>query len=147
MRPALRISTFFVLLAAAGCAASPAQAPPTDSSLIAALEDSLWATSRDDRAQPFAGILAPTYRGVYADGFHDKAKEIVNLTEVTIESYRLKDLQVRPLAPDIYAVTYRATVTGTYQDYTLDGEYWCSTVWQRAGGRWQAVLHTETKAP
>lgn len=147
MRAAVSSALLLALLAGPGCSPSTAQAPSAETRIIAALEDSLWATSRDDRAHAFAGYLAPGYRGVYADGVHDKAKEIVTLNEVTIESYQLKDLQVRPLGPEIYAVTYRATVTGTFQDYNLAGEYWCSTIWERADGKWQALMHTETKAP
>jgi hypothetical protein len=124
-----------------------AQSVSAEERVIIALEDSLWATSRDDRAQAFARYLAPGYRGLYADGVHDKAKEILTLTEVSIETYQLKDFQVRPIAPRIYAVTYRATVTGTFRQYNLAGEYWCSTIWEFGNGRWQAIMHTETKAP
>ncbi len=146
MRAAARSALVLALLAAL-VSDSRAQAPPVEAGIIAALEDSLWATSRDDRARAFASYLAPGFRGVYADGVHNRAREIVTLNDVTIESYQLKDLQVRPLAPDIYSVTYRATVTGTYLNYNLAGEYWCSTIWERRSGIWQALMHTETKAP
>jgi hypothetical protein len=47
----------------------------------------------------------------------------------------------------MYAVTYRATVTGRFRDYNLAGEYWCSTIWEFRSGKWLALMHTETKAP
>jgi hypothetical protein len=147
MRAAFGTAVVLALLWAPVPLASVAQSPPAETQLIAALEDSLWATSRDDRAQAFGRYLAPDYRGVYADGVHDKAKEILTLNEVSIETYQLKDLQVRQIGPRMYAITYRATVTGRYQDYNLAGEYWCSTIWEFTGGRWQALMHTETKAP
>lgn len=115
--------------------------------LIMALEDSLWATSRDRRIEAFATYLAPGYRGVYPDGVHDRAKELATFADVKIRSYQLNDVLVRPLGPGLYAVTYRATVRGNYLGYDLRGDYWCATVWQGSKDSWQAVLHTETKAP
>lgn len=119
----------------------------TEIQLITALEDSLWATSRDRRIEAFATYLAPGYRGVYPDGVHDKSKELATFADVKIRSYQLNDLLVRPLGPNLYAVTYRATVRGNYLGYDLQGDYWCATVWERSKSSWQAVLHTETKAP
>lgn len=147
MRAAPGTALVLALLWAPVPLSSLAQSPPEETQLIAALEDSLWATSRDDRVLAFARYLAPGYRGVYADGVHDKAKEILTLNEVSIETYQLKDLQIRRIGPRMYAVTYRATVTGRYQDYNLAGEYWCSTIWEFTDSRWQALMHTETKAP
>jgi len=147
MRAALGSAFVIAVLLAPMSHSTSAQSKPEEVQIIAALEDSLWATSRDDRATAFSRYLAPGYRGVYADGVHDKAKEILTLNEVTIETYQLKDLQVRQLGPRMYGVTYRATVTGTYRNYNLAGEYWCSTIWEYSNGRWQALMHTETKAP
>jgi len=115
--------------------------------LIVGLEDSLWATSRDRRIEAFAAYLAPGYRGVYPDGVHDKSKELATFADVKIRSYQLNDFLVRSLGPGLYAVTYRATVRGNYLGYDLQGDYWCATVWQGSKDSWQAVLHTETKAP
>jgi hypothetical protein len=115
--------------------------------LIMELEDSLWATSRDRRIDAFATYLAPGYRGVYPDGIHDKSRELATFADVKIRTYQLNDLLVRPLGPGLYAVTYRATVRGNYLGYDLQGDYWCATVWQGSRDSWQAVLHTETKAP
>jgi hypothetical protein len=126
---------------------SPAQTTARDAQTVSALEDSVWVAARDHRAQTFASLLAPGYRGVFADGIHDKAKEILTLDTVQMDSYELKELLVRPLGPGLFALTYRASVTGTYKDYNLGGDYWCSTVWEKNGEKWQAVLHTETKAP
>jgi hypothetical protein len=115
--------------------------------LIMALEDSLWATSRDQRKDDFAAYLAPGYRGVYPDGIHDRARELALFPDVRMRSYQLQDFVVRPLGPGLYAVTYRATVRGNFQGYDLRGDYWCATVWDGRTGTWLAVLHTETKAP
>jgi hypothetical protein len=112
-----------------------------------ALEDSLWATSRDRRIEAFATLLAPDYRGVYPDGVHDRARELATFADVKIRSYQLNDFLVRPLGPGLFAVTYRAAVRGNYLGYDLQGDYWCATVWEGSKNSWQAVLHTETKAP
>jgi len=147
MRSALSLAVAIASLSGPGAAPSAAQSPPSDVQLIIALEDSLWATSRDRRAVAFGRYLAPDYRGVYADGVHDKAKELATLDEVEIKSYEFQDFVVRPLAPGLFAVTYRASVRGRYLEYDLRGDYWCSTIWQDRNGKWQAVLHTETKVP
>jgi hypothetical protein len=143
------LSLPLVLALLSGAVALPAspQSPSADVGLISALEDSLWVTARDQRIQAFSSYLAAAYRGVYPDGVHDKARELATFPEVKIRSYQLNDLVVRPLGPGLYAITYRATVRGNYQGYDLHGDYWCSTVWQNHSGVWQAVLHTETKAP
>ncbi|HTS87263.1 MAG TPA: nuclear transport factor 2 family protein [Gemmatimonadales bacterium] len=126
---------------------------PLDPVVMRGLEDSLWATTREHRAQAFADYLAPTYQGVYADGVHDRLRELATFDDVQNDSYQLNDFIGRPLGPDRFVVTYRATVRGKYRDprtdaqFQLDGDYWCSSVWERGPARWQMVLHTETKAP
>jgi len=138
-----------VLALLSGTMAVPvsSQSPAADARLISSLEDSLWTTARDQRVQAFSAYLAADYRGVYPDGVHDKAKELATFPTVNIRSYQFNDMLVRPLTGGLYAVTYRATVRGNYRGYDLHGDYWCATVWQNQGGAWQAVLHTETKAP
>lgn len=136
-----------VVCAAAGAASAAAQVTPTDSFRMWALEDSLWASTRAHKVQAFADFLAPNYRGVYADGVHDRMRELATFDEVYNESYQLNDFVGRPLGPDRFLVTYRATVEGKYRNFRLDGNYWCASLWERGPVKWQMVLHTETKVP
>ena len=145
MRFAVLAMVTTVMISGGAPAVAAAQAPPADLTLMRALEDSLWTTSREHRAEAFASYLAPDYRGVYEDGVHDKVLELATFPEVRIASYEFESFLGHPVGPGVYAVTYRTTVRGTYKEFRLDGDYWCASVWKYDTGKWVAVLPTETK--
>lgn len=145
MRFAVLAVVAMVTLSGSVAPVAAAQTQPPDARLMRALEDSLWTTSREHRIEAFASYLAPDYRGVYVDGVHDKAKELATFPEVNIASYEFQTFEGRTVGSGVYAVTYRATVRGSYKEFRLDGDYWCASVWKSDNGKWVAVVHMETK--
>src|SRR5882672_4030952 len=143
----MRLLFFFTILTLA--APSPAQAPaPVE---IVNLEQHLWTTMAE-------GGFA-TVRSLFAKDFievDDKIQAVdtllITLKHCKLESYELRDLQVRILTPDSALTAYH--VVNTFRCGTADKPIMMNndnnsvTVWVRQpkSGRWLVQAHTETPA-
>ena len=76
----------------------------------------------------------------------DNIGQMVQSEGWKLRGYEFTGVQVKPLGPDNAIVAYHVT-----EDLEVDGEMLTleandSTVWTRNGGKWVAVLHTESLA-
>ena len=143
----------FLLLLLALATSSPAQTPaPTPAPVeIVNLEQHLWTTMAE-------GDFA-TVRSLFARDFievddHIQAADalLISLKHCKLESYELRDLQVRILSRDSALTAYHVVNTfncGTedkpqHKNYDNNS----TTVWVRQPGttKWLAQAHTETPA-
>jgi len=143
---------FFLLLAliASAAPAQPSTATPAPVEIVN-LEQHLWTTMAE-------GHFA-TVRSLFARDFLEVDNSIravdallINLKHCKLESYELRDLQVRILSPDSALTAYHVVNTfncGTEdkpQRTTYDNN--STTVWVRQPGatKWLVQAHTETPA-
>ena len=141
--------TLLLVFTAALATASPAQTPaPVE---IVTLEQNLWTTMAE-------GDFA-TVRKLFTKDFiqvdeHISAVDVllVTLKHCKLDSYELRDLQVRILSPDSAMTAYH--VVNTFNCGTSDQPKFqnndnnSTTVWVRQHGtaKWQVQAHTEAPA-
>jgi Domain of unknown function (DUF4440) len=129
--------------------ATPPQLPaPVD---IVKLEQNLWTTMAEGDFAAVHGLFTPDF--IQVDE-HIQALDtlLITLKHCKLESYELRDLQVRILTPDSALTAYHVVNTfncGTADKPSLmNNDNNSVTVWVRQpkSGRWLAQIHTETPA-
>jgi hypothetical protein len=144
----MRSLLLLALLAAPAAAQTPAPAPVE----IVNLEQHLWTTMAE-------GDFA-TVRSLFTKDFIQVDEKIqavdsllITLKHCKLDSYELRDLQVRILSPDSALTAYHVVNSFTCgandnpQTKTYDNN--SITVWVRQPGttKWLAQAHTETPTP
>jgi len=139
-----------LLVASSALAQTPAATPPAPVDIVK-LEQNLWTTMAE-------GDFA-TVRSLFTQDFiqvddHIQALDtlLITLKHCKLESYELRDLQVRILTPDSALTAYHVINTfncGTEEKpKRMDNDNNSVTVWVRQpkSGKWLAQVHTETPA-
>ncbi len=136
----MRITTAVVVAALAFVPVAASAATPLQK------ETSIWQTFKDKKSTAFAAMLAPTYVGLYDYGTASKAKEIDNLKNAKIESFKITNFASRMIDDDDMLMTYVVDVKGTMGKDDISGKYNAASLWHRTGKTWLGVYHTEIKA-
>jgi len=148
----LLIVTITSLLASRAVAQTPVAPAPLPAPIdIVKLEQNLWTTMAEG---DFGRV-----RSLFTEDFIQVDERIqavdtllITLKHCKLESYELRDLQVRILTPDSALTAYHVVDTfqcGTAEKHIARNEDNNSvTVWVRQpkSGRWLAQVHTETPA-
>jgi hypothetical protein len=139
------------LLAPKAVAQTPAASPLPASIDIVKLEQHLWTTMAEGDFGTVRSLFTPDFLQVDE---HIQALDtlLIMLKHCKLESYELRDLQVRILTPDSALTAYH--VVNTFQCGSVDkptvmnNDNNSVTVWVRqpTNGRWLAQVHTETPA-
>jgi hypothetical protein len=109
-------------------------------------EKEVWQAVKDHRPDDFAAAMAPNYIGLYPDGPRTVAIDVAGIKDVALHDFEISFFDVRPIDPDTIATTYRIDISGQAHGTPFTGRYWVASVWHRDGGKWRAVLHTQTTA-
>lgn len=132
-----------IVIAAAVLAAAPAFAKPVTP---AQLEMETWRAFQAKRVAEIKSLFAPSFVGVYADGTHDLARELQSLNQVTIQDYRIANLQSHAEDADDVMLTYSADVRLLVGKKEVAQRIWVASLWHLSGRRWLCTYHTEIKA-
>ena len=132
-----------IILLAAAILAGPALAKPATP---AQLENETWRAFKAKNLAEIRPLFSPDFVGIYADGRHDLSRELESLKQVTIQDYTLTPYQTRAVGRDDVLLTYGADVRLLVGTKPLETRIWAASLWQREGGRWLCVYHTEIKA-
>jgi hypothetical protein len=132
-----------IVIAAAVLAAAPAFAKPTSP---AQLEMETWRAFQGKRVGEIKSLFSPDFVGVYADGTHGLARELQSLNQVTIQDYRIANLQSHAEDADDVMLTYSADVRLLVGKKMVAQRLWMASLWHRSGTRWLCTYHTEIKA-
>jgi hypothetical protein len=141
-----------LLVASGAIAQTPAASSPLPASVdIVKLEQNLWTTMAEGDFGTVRSLFTPDF--IQVDE-HIQALDtlLITLKHCKLESYELRDLQVRILTPDSALTAYH--VVNTFRCGTADKPIMMNndnnsvTVWVRQprSGRWLAQVHTETPA-
>jgi hypothetical protein len=150
MRPLFLLLATTAALSLSALAQAPAPALPEPVEIVK-LEQHLWTTMAEGSF--------PTVRSLFTSDFIQVDERIealdsllVNLKHCKLDSYELRDLQVRILSPNSALTAYHAVYSfncGT-EDKPANKNYDNNsiTVWVRQpnSGQWLAEAHTETPA-
>lgn len=121
---------------------------------IIKLETAFWQAMVDQEPEKAAAMLTDTAANVAMFGVHHfSPSEYVKMAEdgpARITAFSFSDEQVIFPTPDVAVMTYKVK-----QSFELNGEpqemtCFDTTTWVNLGGKWLAVVHTETpeqKAP
>ena len=108
-------------------------------------EEAAWQAYKDKKAEEFRKMIADNYRGVYSDEVYTVDGEMSALREADIKSFSLSRLDVVSIDADTVMVTYLATMQATQGGKDVSGTYNAASVWQKQGGSWKVVLHTNVR--
>lgn len=109
-------------------------------------EREMYESLKSGDMQTFEANLAENFISVSPSGIVDRAQEVKNMQNLTINSYELMNMQVMQPTDGIAVLVYEMKGSGSYMGERFEGEFYCTSVWQNTNGQWKAVLHTETKA-
>ncbi|MFN2507521.1 MAG: DUF4440 domain-containing protein [Chthoniobacterales bacterium] len=118
--------------------------PETDAAMTR--EKAAWQAYKDRKTEEFRKILAPTYQSVYSDGMCDAAKEVADMTKMTIKSFSLSDLKAVSTDADTMIVTYKVALDATVDGKAAPSAMNAASVWQKQGSDWQVIFHTNVPA-
>jgi hypothetical protein len=118
--------------------------PETDA--IKAKETAAWQSFKDKKADDFKKLVDKDFKGVYAEGVSDLAKEITDMGKWDMKSFAISDFTSFSDEKDVIVTTYTIKVEGSYSGQDQTGTYNCGSVWKQESGQWLAIFHTNVKA-
>jgi hypothetical protein len=134
--------SYIVALLFAGIAVSIA-AP--DKAAIEAKENAAWQAFKDKKADAFKKVVDKDFKGVYAEGVSDMAKELSDMAKWDMKSFAISDFTSFSDEKDVVVTTYTVKLEGTYDGHDMAGTYNCGTVWKEEKGQWLAIFHSNVK--
>ena len=146
----------FILFVVAVLTTSPiclAQASPTKAGKSAAketeiidLEKSAWDAYKSKQADAYRKLLATDYCSVYGEGIKTLDREVADMEKTDLREYSFADTKVVFPSADVAVMTYKVTMQETSAGQDASGTYNSASVWNKRGGKWLGVFHTEIKA-
>ena len=104
--------SYTVALLLAGIAVSYAATPNTDA--IKAKETSAsWQAFKDKKADDFKKIVDKDFKGVYAEGLSDMAKEMSDMGKWDMKSFTISNFSSFSDEKDVIVTTYTINLQGT----------------------------------
>jgi hypothetical protein len=126
-----------------------ATAAPKSTSAKSALidgEKAAWDAFRNKQEAGMRNWCAKDYTGVYAEGLTNVKGEVADMAKWKFENVSFADWKVTFPDKDMAVMTYKVMIKGIHDGKDASGTYNASTALVNRGGKWMAVLHTETKA-
>ena len=117
-----------------------------DKAAIEAKEKTAWQTFKDKDAAGFQKVVDKDFKGVYAEGVSDMAKELSDMKKWDMKSFAISDYTAFSDEKDVMVTTYVVKIEGTFDGKDASGTYNCGSVWKMENGAWMAIFHTNVKA-
>jgi len=117
-----------------------------DKAAIEAKEKQAWQTFKDKDAAGFQKVVDKDFKGVYAEGMSDMAKELSDMKKWDMKSFKISDYTAFSDEKDVMVTTYVVKIEGTLDGKDASGTYNCGSVWKEENGAWMAIFHTNVKA-
>ena len=109
-------------------------------------ETAIWQAFKDKNAKAFTAMLAPNGSSLYEDGVASRAKELDNLKNSKLSSFKIDNFSSQMVDPNNLLTTYVVDVKGTTGKDDISGKYQAASLWHRTGKNWIGVYHSEIKA-
>ena len=116
-----------------------------DKAAMEAKEKTAWQTFKDKKEDAFKKVVDKDFKGVYAEGVSDMAKEISDMGKWDMKSFEISDYKIFSDEKDVVVSTYVVKVEGTYDGKDASGTYNAGSVWKLENGKWLAIFHTNVK--
>ena len=116
-----------------------------DKDAIMAKEKEAWQTFKDKNAEGFKKVVDKDFRGAYAEGISDMAKELSDMKKWDMKSFKISDYAAFSDEKDVMVTTYTVKIEGTFDGKDASGTYNAGSVWKQEKGAWMAIFHTNVK--
>ena len=116
-----------------------------DKEAIMAKEKAAWQAFKDKKADDFQKVVDKDFRGVYAEGVSDMAKELSDMKKWDMKSFTISDYTAFSDEKDVMVTTYTVKIEGTFDGKDASGTYNAGSVWKMEKGAWMAIFHTNVK--
>src|SRR5437588_9066505 len=113
---------------------------------IEAKEKTAWQTFKDKDAAGFQKVVDKDFKGVYAEGLSDMAKELSDMKKWDMKSFTISDYAAFSDEKDVMVTTYTVKIEGTFDGKDASGTYNAGSVWKMENGAWMAIFHTNVRA-
>lgn len=134
----------FTLATLFGMTAISLAAP--DKETLMTKEKAAWQAFKDKKPDDFKKIVSADVVGLYADGIKSSIKgELEGMKSSEMKSFDLSSYQVAADGSDIAIATYVVKIDGTVDGKDVSGTFNSATVWQKQGGEWHAIFHSNVK--
>ena len=117
-----------------------------DKAAIEAKEKEAWQTFKDKNAEGFKKVVDKDFKGVYAEGMSDMAKELSDMKKWDMKSFAISDYTAFSDEKDVMVTTYTVKIEGMFDGKDASGTYNAGSVWKKEGNDWLAIFHTNVKA-
>jgi ketosteroid isomerase-like protein len=142
----LRRAAFALAVIASGATIAAAQAKPGADSPMAR-ERAIFAAIEKKDYPAFNEALGADFTYVEPNAGvmkWERTKSAEMLKACTNGKLALTDMKERPVGNDVMVVTYTVTGNQTCNGQKMPSVVFALSVWQKLGGRWIAVAHSET---
>lgn len=140
MKKILRYSLTAFLATAAISFAAP------DKETLITKEKAAWQAFKDKKQDDFQKIVSASVVGLYADGVNQGISgEIDGMKSTVMKSFDLSDFKIAAEGDDVAIATYVSKIDATIDGKDASGTFNSATVWQKQGGEWHAIFHTNVK--
>src|SRR5215831_18428782 len=109
-------------------------------------EKSAWDAYKSKQADAYKKLLATDYCSVYAGEIKTLDREVADMEKTDLRDYSFANTKVVFQRADVAVMTYKVTVQETSAGQDASGTYNSASVWNKRGGKWLGVFHTEIKA-
>ena len=116
-----------------------------DKAAVEAKEKAAWQSFKDKDAAAFQKVVDKDFKGVYAEGLSDMAKELSDMKKWDMKSFTISDYTAFSDEKDVIVTTYVVKVEGTFDGKDASGTYNAGSVWKKEKGAWMAIFHTNVK--
>ncbi|HWY49991.1 MAG TPA: nuclear transport factor 2 family protein [Chthoniobacterales bacterium] len=116
-----------------------------DNDAIMVKEKAAWQSFKDKKADDFQKVVDKDFKGVYAEGVSDMAKELSDMKKWDMKSFTISDYKSFSDEKDVIMTTYTVKIEGTYDGKDASGTYNAGSVWKQENGLWMAIFHTNVK--
>ena len=116
-----------------------------DKDTMMAKEKAAWQAFKDKKADDFQKVVDKDFKGVYAEGLSDMAKELSDMKKWDMKSFTISDFTSFSDEKDVIVTTYVVKVEGTFDGKDASGTYNAGSVWKMENGAWMAIFHTNVK--
>jgi len=117
-----------------------------DKETVQANEKAAWQAFKDKNADGFKKVVDKDFKGVYAEGVSDMAKELSDMKKWDMKSFAISDYNSFSDEKDVMVTTYTVKIEGTYDGKDASGTFNAGSVWKKEGKDWLGIFHTNVKA-
>src|SRR5258708_39969624 len=94
-----------------------------DTEAIMAKEKAAWQAFKDKKADDFQKVVDKDFKGVYAEGLSDMAKQLSDMKKWDMKSFEISDYNAFSDEKDVIVTTYAVKIEGTDDSKDVSGTY------------------------